>query len=98
MKRSLLLGVLLIVTSTVHSQTLPSDSAPNAPLPPGMTRIFNGSNLEGWIQEPVNATSFSGGDITDVEALAKKLSDKNDPVSKYLSEQLDEPARQALSR
>jgi len=98
MKRSLLLGVLLLVSAVTHAQTVPSDGAPSAGLPPGMSRIFNGKDLEGWVQEPVNATNFSGGDITNVEALAKKLSEKPDPVVAYVSGQLDDLSQQAIAR
>ena len=98
MKRSLLLGVLVLAHSLSHAQTAPSDSAPNVPLPPGMIRIFNGSNLDGWVLEPMNATTFSGSDITNVDVLSTKLIDKPDAVATYVSEQLDEPAQQALTR
>ena len=56
MKRSLLLGILLLAVSFSHALIAPSDSAAKVPLPLGVTRFFVGQTLDGWVQERVNAT------------------------------------------
>src|SRR5205085_2525373 len=81
--------VLCTKVSNAQPATAPSvaptevaiEPAPTAPLPPNMKRIFDGKTLEGWAQEPINATNFGGGDITDPDALLQKLSSKADPLS-----------------
>jgi hypothetical protein len=75
----------------------PSEAAPSAPLPPGMVSIFDGQTLNGWVMLPPNAASLGSGDVADLPALLKRLAAKSDPVSTYVSEQLDEPTRAALS-
>src|SRR5262245_46796525 len=66
--------------------TAPSVAPPDVPLPAGMTRNFDGKSLEGWVQEPINATAFSGGDIVDAPGLAGKLVAQSDPDSAYLTQ------------
>src|SRR5579859_5245143 len=61
------------------------------------TALFDGKTLDGWIQVQNNATSFGGGDIADLAGFAKKLADKSDPVSAFLSDQLDEPVKSGLA-
>jgi hypothetical protein len=111
MKRTLLIGALLmsgllafgnlsLAQSAAPDAAAPAvDDAPvpQVPLPAGMTPIFDGKTLDGWIQEPLNATTFSGGDISDLPAFAKKLTEKADPVSAFLSDQLDDAAKKALA-
>ena len=75
----------------------PSDAAPSAPLPPGVTRIFDGKTLDGWVQEPPYAASLSVGEISDLAAFLKRVGAKSDPVSAYLNEQLEEPVRMMLA-
>jgi len=75
----------------------PSAAAPSAPLPPGMTPLFDGKSLDGWVQEPPNAASLSVGEITDLPAFLKRVHAKSDPVSAYLNAQLDESVRVMLS-
>jgi len=52
------------------------------------TALFDGRTLEGWIQVQNSATAFGSEDIADLDALAKKLTDKPDAVSAFLSDQL----------
>ena len=75
----------------------PSAAAPSAPLPPGMTSIFDGKTLDGWVQEPPNAASLSVGEIMDLPAFLKRLGVKSDPVSAHLNDQLDESTRLSLA-
>ncbi|HSV15142.1 MAG TPA: family 16 glycoside hydrolase, partial [Tepidisphaeraceae bacterium] len=104
MKAAWLLGAMLtaaLVTAVdLHAADEPagSDSGPpQVPLPPRMTRIFDGKTLDGWIQEPINAITFGSGDITDYKGLAKKLTNKSDPVSAFVADQLDDAAKAALA-
>jgi len=62
-----------------------------------MRPLFDGKTLDGWIQIQNSATSFSGNDIIDPAGLAKKLSDKSDPVSAFLSDLLDETGKTSLT-
>jgi hypothetical protein len=59
--------------------------------------LFVGKTLDGWIQEPLAPTTLSGGDITDLDSLAKKLTEKSDPLSTFLADQLDDAAKAALA-
>jgi hypothetical protein len=59
--------------------------------------IFDGKSLVGWTQDPTNATTISGGDITDPAALAQKLSGNSDPVSSFISGKMDADAKAAIS-
>ena len=99
MKRALLLcavvGILVFTNRVLLAAD--SDGPPTAPLPPGMKMLFDGKTLDGWVPIPQYATNISGGDITDAGALAKKLSEKSDPVSAYVADQLDDAAKTALA-
>jgi hypothetical protein len=69
----------------------------DATIPRGkIITLFDGKTLDGWIQEPKAPTNFSGSDIRDFPALAKKLSGKTDPISAYVGEQLDDAGKAAL--
>jgi hypothetical protein len=61
-----------------------------------LTPIFDGKTLNGWIQSPINY-NLAGSDISNVNAFAKKLSEKSDAVSVFLNEQLDDTAKGALA-
>jgi hypothetical protein len=50
--------------------------------------LFDGKTLNGWIDQENSAYLFAGGDIQDVGGFAKKLADKSDPVSAFLSDKL----------
>jgi hypothetical protein len=71
--------------------------APTAPLPPGLTRIFDGKSLAGWVQAPPYSTTFSGGDINDVAGFWVKISNKSDPVAAFVAEQFDSASRASLT-
>jgi len=59
--------------------------------------LFDGATLDGWIDVENSATSFSSSDVADLAGLAKKLSEKSDPVSAYVSSQLDDSLRADLA-
>ena len=59
--------------------------------------LFDGSSLDGWIQVHNSETSFAAGDIADLAGLAKKLSDRSDPVSAFVSDQLDDATKATLA-
>ena len=61
------------------------------------TALFDGKTLDGWIDIENSSTAFGGGDIVDLSSLAKKLTDKSDAVSAFLSDQLDDAVRTALA-
>jgi len=62
-----------------------------------MTPLFDGRTLAGWIQAPPAPLTFSGSDIADLPALAKKLAGKSDAVAAFVGGQLDEPAQKSLA-
>src|SRR4051794_35899498 len=51
---------------TTAPTTLPSGPPPTLPLPPGMTRIFDGKTLEGWVQIPENSWQVKDGSISSL--------------------------------
>jgi hypothetical protein len=61
------------------------------------SRLFNGKTLDGWIDQENGVSSFSGDDIKDFDAFAKKLTDKPEAVSAFLNGQLDETNRANLA-
>jgi hypothetical protein len=65
--------------------------------PANAVSLFDGKTLDGWMQLQNNAASFGGGDITDMPAFAKKLTDKSDPVSAFISGQLDDAVKTDLT-
>jgi 3-keto-disaccharide hydrolase len=92
-------GLLLCTNLTLAqpvSSTSESSDAP-VPVPPGMVSLFDGKTLDGWIQLPINSTTFSASDITDMVSFAKKLSEKSDAVSAFLNDRLDEPIKTDLA-
>ena len=101
----LLTGSLPAQPSAVTATRAAAESAsPPAPLSRAtlekiahMRPIFDGRTLDGWIQAPAAPNTFSASDITDLGAFVKKLGEKPDAVSAFLSEQLDEPGRAALT-
>ena len=62
-----------------------------------MTPLFDGKSLDGWIQNPPYATTFSRDNIADLPGLARKLSEKPDAMSAYASQQLEEATRTLLA-
>jgi hypothetical protein len=63
----------------------------------GLTPLFDGRTLDGWIQAPPYPLTFSGSDVTDAAALAKKLLAKSDPVSSLLAGQIEERDQPAFA-
>lgn len=59
--------------------------------------IFDGKTLNGWIDQENSAGGFSGGDIKDFPAFAKKLTDKPDAVSAFLNSKLDDTLKADLA-
>ena len=104
MKTTLLVLVLGVSTTLLAQE--PAASGPtktSEPLSPAvrdkiaaMTPIFDGKTLNGWIQSPINY-GLGAGDISNPDSLAKKFSDKADPVSAYLTEQLDDSGKNAVA-
>jgi hypothetical protein len=62
-----------------------------------MTSLFDGKSLDGWIQAPPYASTFSGDDIANLPNLAKRLTAKSDAVSVFVSNQLDEALKTDLA-
>jgi 3-keto-disaccharide hydrolase len=58
--------------------------------------LFNGNNLDGWIQIENNQYSIGSGDITGFAALAKAIMDKSNAVAAYLNTALDDAVRSDL--
>jgi hypothetical protein len=54
---------------------------------------FDGKTLNGWMQIQNSATSFGSGDFLDFATLAKKITEKSDAVSAFLSERLDDAVK-----
>ena len=54
--------------ATVPTTTAASIPAPKVPLPPGMTRLFDGKALDGWIQVPANTWTVKDGVIASLGA------------------------------
>ncbi len=80
-------------TTTKTSEPLPQATLDKIA---AMTPIFDGKTLNGWIQSPISY-NLGGGDISNINAFAKKISEKPDAVSAFLNEQLDETAKGALA-
>src|ERR1700733_175384 len=85
MKKNLLFATrLLAAIATIISTTAEAEDSSNA------VSLFDGKTLNGWIQAQSGVSAFGGGDITDLPAFAKKLTDKADTVSAFINSQLDE--------
>ena len=59
--------------------------------------LFDGKTLDGWIQVENNATVLSTGSIVDPAAFLLRLAHGQDPMSMFLRNQLDSPAKETLS-
>jgi hypothetical protein len=59
--------------------------------------LFDGKTLDGWIDAENSATAFGSADVADLAGLAKKLTGKVDPVSAFLSDQLDDAVMASLA-
>lgn len=65
--------------------------------PSGTTPLFNGKNLDGWIQIENSATSLSTAGIIDPSALARKLAKGSDAMSVFLREGLQDSLKADLA-
>jgi len=83
------LSLTLAMTGSLYGQP--------APAPPGMTRLFDGKTLDGWIDAENGAATFDGGSFTDLAAFAIRLQDKSDAVSAFLSGELEAANRTSLA-
>jgi hypothetical protein len=83
------LSVAFSLTGSLCGQQVPAS--------PGMTPLFDGKTLDGWIDAENGVTTFDGSSLTDLTAFAKKLTDKSDAVSVFLSGELDEANRTSLA-
>src|SRR5271155_5762835 len=63
----------------------------------GATSLFDGKTLDGWIQAQNSQISFNYDEIADLAALARMLTQKTDPVSAFLSNQLDPAVKTELA-
>ncbi len=59
--------------------------------------LFDGRTLGGWIDIENSATSIGSADIADLSSLAKKLSDKADPIAAVLYGHFDDDLRTELA-
>jgi hypothetical protein len=84
-------GLLAAITITGCSTTGKTENKP------GTVSLFNGKTLDGWIDQENSGGTFGGGDIKDFDAFAKKLTDKSDAVSAFLSGQLDDTNKDNLA-
>jgi hypothetical protein len=107
---SLLLSAILSTHLAAQTGTVPVSSAPApviSPMPAlskatlkkisEMTPLFNGRDLDGWIQAPPYPSTLSTDDITGLASLARKLIEKSDGVSAYLNGHLDEAIKADLA-
>jgi hypothetical protein len=62
--------LLIALASILRAEAAPaaSDSAPDAPLPPGLTRIFDGKTLGGWAQVPADSWTVKNGVLASAGA------------------------------
>jgi len=74
-----------------------SAPAVDAAAAPAIRSLFDGTTLDGWIDQENNAAALSGGDIKDFPAFARKLLDKPDDLSAFLNQHLDETLKADLA-
>jgi hypothetical protein len=91
-RRSFLKAVAVVAAGCLVNKTGQAEGQSTS-----MRSLFDGKTLDGWVQVQNSATSFSGNEIVDAPGLAKKLSDKSDAVSAFLSNLLDETGKTSLT-
>jgi hypothetical protein len=64
---------------------------------PAAVSLFNGENLDGWIQIENSAISLGTGGITDAAAFAAKLANGSDTLSVYLRSRMQDSVRADLA-
>ncbi|HZZ29202.1 MAG TPA: DUF1080 domain-containing protein [Pirellulales bacterium] len=78
------LGLLLIACGQAAAQS-------------GQKRaLFDGVTLDGWIQEPLHATTLAASDFKDFPGLVKALTDPSNKLSTFVCEQLDDSVKSAI--
>src|SRR5215469_5000920 len=60
--------------------------------------LFDQKSLKGWLDSENSATSFSGNDLLDLQALARSITAKSNATAAYLNAALDDSVRSQLSR
>lgn len=88
--KSICLGLLALIT-------IPGFSTVGKSQTNNVTSLFDGKTLDGWIDAENGAAAFAGDGFTDLPAFAKKLVDKPNAVSTFLSGQLDEANRASVA-
>src|SRR5262249_19867626 len=78
----ILLALISAVNGQTNPTTQPSIPAPTAPLPNGLTRIFDGSTTNGWTQLPENSWTVRDNILTSVGA-ARGVIYTNKPYDRY---------------
>jgi hypothetical protein len=101
--RLLLLACALTACASALAQPLPPPPTPQ-PLSAetrakiaAMRPLFDGRTLAGWIQMPPAPLTISGSEIGDLPALAKKLREQPDALSRFIAGQFDAAAVTALA-
>src|SRR2546421_10715647 len=54
--------------TTAPATTMASEPVPDVPLPNGMTRLFDGKTLDGWLQIPPDTWTVNNGAIASLGA------------------------------
>lgn len=63
----------------------------------GMTPIFDGITLSGWVQDPVAPVTLAREDMVDPAGFINRLNARSCPVTAFLNEQLDSAARAGIA-
>jgi len=87
----LIIGLCAAVTITGCSTTSQTENQSST------VPLFDGKNLDGWIDAENSAIAFDSGSVTNWPVFAKKITDKSDAVSAFLNEQLDDTNRANLA-
>jgi hypothetical protein len=90
-RRVILKSALIAAAGYPLARTGAAQSEPKPIVP-----LFDGSTLNGWIQSQNSSTSFGSGDMIDLTALAKMLTDKSSSVAAFLASQLDDAVKTDL--
>ncbi|MDE3097868.1 MAG: DUF1080 domain-containing protein [Verrucomicrobiota bacterium] len=86
--KTIIMSVSVLAIGVANCSTAQTSTTQNGPA----VSLFDGRTLDGWIDQENSAGSYSGGDIKDIQAFAKKLTEKSDAVSAFLYGKLDDKA------
>ncbi|MBU6411519.1 MAG: hypothetical protein KGR98_14140, partial [Verrucomicrobia bacterium] len=78
--KTIIMSVSVLAIGVANCSTAQTSTTQNGPA----VSLFDGRTLDGWIDQENSAGSYSGGDIKDIQAFAKKLTEKSDAVSAFL--------------